>query len=210
MRRALCEREPKSDENQALFSNRKDLPMNRTLLTAIGVAVLPLLVSPGRGQEGHGEPKDFAKLGSPGAEHKSLQKLVGTWELSVEGSQKKGTARLKSIWDGRFVTEEVTLPLGGFTLEWQSIYGYDKHKRKYTAVWVDNMDTNTESGEGDIDKEGKTLTFKGQHEDPRSKKLETYLWRITMVDDSNLKIEMLGLDNAGKATVELEIRGRKS
>jgi hypothetical protein len=184
--------------------------MKRFLLNVTAVAVLLSLISPGRGQEGRDEPKDSAKLGSPGAEHKPLQKLVGTWELSVEGSPKKGTAHVKSIWDGRFVTEEVTLPLGGFTLEWYGIYGYDRHKKKYTAVWVDNMDTNTESGEGDIDNEGKTLTFKGQHEDPRSRQVETYLWRITVVDEANLKIEMLGLDKAGKATVELEIRGRKS
>jgi Protein of unknown function (DUF1579) len=184
--------------------------MNRFMLSAIGVAALSILVSQGRGQERRDEPKDFAKLGAPGPEHKPLQKLVGTWELSMEGSEKKGTARVKSLWDGRFVSEEVTLPLGGFTLEWNGIYGYDKHKKKYTAVWVDNMDTNTESGEGDIDKEGKVLTLKGQHEDPRSGQVETYLWRITLVDDANLKIEMLGLDKAGKATVELEIRGRRS
>ena len=154
--------------------------------------------------------KIMPSLAAPGPEHKPLQKLVGNWELSMEGSEKKGTARIKSLWDGRFVTEEVTLPFGGFTLEWNGIYGYDKHKKKYTAVWVDNMDTNTESGEGDIDKEGKVLTLKGQHEDPRSGQMETFLWRITLVDDANLKIEMLGLDKSGKETVELEIRGRKT
>jgi hypothetical protein len=72
------------------------------------------------------------------------------------------------------------------------------------------MDTNTESGEGDIDTDGKVLTLKGQHEDPRSGQIESYLWRITLVDDVTLKIEMLGLDKAGRTSPELEIRGRKS
>jgi Protein of unknown function (DUF1579) len=184
--------------------------MNRYISSAIGLMTLAFVLTPSRGQERRGDPRDFAKLGAPGAEHKTLQKLVGTWELSMDGVEKKGKAEFKSIWNGRFVIENATLPLGRFTLEWHGIYGYDKHKKKYTAVWVDNMDTNTESGEGDIDNAEKVLTLKGQHEDPRSGQIESYLWRITLVDDANLRIEMLGVDEAGKTSTELEIRGRKS
>jgi hypothetical protein len=183
--------------------------MKRFLLPAITIAALSMLGSESRGQERSGDPKDFAKLGAPGAEHKILQKLVGTWEFSMDGQEKKGKAHFKSLWDGRFVTEDVTLPLGDFTLEWHGIYGYDKHKKKYTAVWVDNMDTNTESGEGDVDKDGKVLTLRGQHDDPRSGQSETFLWRITLVDEANLKVEMLGVDKDGKTKLELEIRGSK-
>ena len=154
--------------------------------------------------------KTLPSSARPDPSTSALQKLVGIWELSMEGVEKKGKAEYKSIWDGRFVVEDVTLPFGRFTLEWKGIYGYDKHKKKYTAVWVDNMDTNTESGEGDIDNDGKVLTLKGQHEDPRSGQIESYLWRITLVDDANLRIEMLGLDKAGKTSTELEIRGRKA
>jgi hypothetical protein len=103
----------------------------------------------------------------------------------------------------------VTLPLSGFTLEWYGIYGYDRHKKKYTAVWVDNMDTNTESGEGDVDTGGKVLTLKGQHEDPRTGQIGTFLWRIALVDDAKLKIQMFDLDKVGKETKVLEIQGER-
>jgi Protein of unknown function (DUF1579) len=184
--------------------------MNRILLTTIALAALVFLVAPGRGQDGRTDDKDFAKLGAPGPEHRLLQKLVGTWELSMQGSTKKGSAQFKSMWDGRFVSEEATLPFEGFTMEWRGIYGYDKHKKKYTAVWVDNMDTNTESAEGGFDADGKILTLKGQHEAASSGQLETYIWRITVIDDANLKIAMLELDKAGKETGAMEILGRRS
>jgi hypothetical protein len=164
----------------------------------------------GQGQEPRVEAKDLAKLGAPGPEHKHLQKLVGSWVLLMEGSEKRGSAQFKSVWDGRFVTEQATLPLEGFTLEWYGIYGYDRHKNKYTAVWVDNMDTNTELAEGVIDPGGNELTFKGQHEDPRSGRPATFLWRISLIDDMRLRIQMFDLAKDGKETKVLEIQAEKS
>jgi hypothetical protein len=184
--------------------------MTRRVLTIVGIALLSMHHAQARAQERGSPPKDFAKLGAPGPEHKHLDRLVGTWILSIEGSEKKGKARFKSIWDGRFVTEEVTLPFGGIDLEWYGIYGYDRHKRKYTAVWVDNMDTNTESGEGDIDPGGNVLTWKGQHEDPRSGRLATFLWRISLIDRASLRIQMFDLGEGGKETKILDIRGQRS
>jgi hypothetical protein len=176
----------------------------------LGVVALAFSVQSSRGQDRpRTKPDDFAKLRAPAPEHKHLQALVGKWVLTVEGSKKTGAAEFTSLWDGLFVTETATLPYAGLAMEWRGIYGYDKSKKKYTAVWVDNMDTNTETAEGDIDPAGKVLTFRGQHEDPRTGAVEKYLWRISLVGDANLKIAMLGLDKDGKEVGVMEIRGER-
>jgi hypothetical protein len=130
--------------------------------------------------------------------------------LTVEGSQEKGSAEFKSILGGRFVTEEVKLPFGGFTMEWLGVYGFDRQKKKYTAVWVDNMDTTTESGIGEADAAGNVLTFSGEHTDPRSNKPAKFTWRLSRVGDNQLAIEMFEPDATGKQKKVLAIHGERS
>jgi hypothetical protein len=185
--------------------------MNRLLLVPVGIALVILCAwqvrEEARAQGGSGDPRS---LGAPGAEHKKLEPLIGSWVLSMEGSDKKGTAQFQSLWDGRFVTEEATLPFPEFTLNWRGIYGFDRHKKKYTATWIDNMDTNIESGVGDVDSTGKVLTLEGQHENPRTGRSSGFLWRIAMVGDAKLKIQMFEKNEAGKEAKVLEIDGERS
>jgi Protein of unknown function (DUF1579) len=170
------------------------------------VLVLALFASRGAAQD----PKDFARLTQPGPEHERLHALVGKWTLTMDGGMAKGTAEFKKVLGGRFVTEEAKLPLGGVTLEWLGVYGFDKQKKKYTAFWVDSLDTTTESGEGDMDAAGKVLSLRGQHLDPRSGKPERFVWRISRDGDAKIVIEMLGVDKAGKEQVIMTVRGEKA
>jgi hypothetical protein len=152
--------------------------------------------------------QDFDSAGKPGKEHERLMALVGKWELTVEGSPVKGTAEFKSILGGRFVTEEVKVPFGGpVNFEWLGIYGYDKKLKKYTAAWVDNMDTSTETGVGDV--EGKLISFKGKHLDPRTNKEESFIWKHGL-DGDKLIVEMYEVDAKGKETKGFAMRGEKA
>jgi hypothetical protein len=102
------------------------------------------------------------------------------------------------------------MPFGGTTFEWFGIYGYDMRKKKYTAVWVDNFDTTTESGEGEIDATGKIITFKGEHLDPRTGKPAAFKWRIERLDNTTLSITMYESDAAGKEKLALYVKGTKT
>jgi hypothetical protein len=184
--------------------------MSRVFFALIGMAALAFVAARGQSQERRGARNEQAKLVAPGAEHKHLQKLAGEWMLSMNGSTEKGKTSFKSLWDGRFVTEEASLPFGEFTMHWRGIYGYDRHKKKHTAVWIDNMDTNIESAEGSMDAGGHILTLQGQHEDPHTGQPATYRWRITLVDDSKLTIEMLDVDSAGKEKTLMELHGERA
>jgi hypothetical protein len=153
--------------------------------------------------------QEFGDYGKPGKEHKQLAALVGKWELEADGVKEKGTAEFKSILGGRFVQEESRLPFGQFSMEWVGLYGYDTQKKKYTAVWVDNMDTTTETGEADAETTGKVFSFKGQHTDPRTGKPAGFVWRITLEGDSKLAIEMFEADASGKEQKVMTVRGVK-
>ena len=43
-------------------------------------------------------------------EQKYLLAFVGTWELMIDGTDKKGSVEIKPILGGRFITEDVKLP----------------------------------------------------------------------------------------------------
>jgi hypothetical protein len=184
--------------------------MIRSTLVALGIAALFVLISRVDGQDrSSGGPADFAKRGAPSPEHQRLQHLVGTWTLAAAGAKEKGKAEYRSILGGRFVTEEVKLPLGGFTMEWLGIYGYDKQKKQYTAVWVDNMDTTTEIAQGEASAAGKVLTFRGEHSNPHTGQPTSYVYRITRDGDTNLTIEMIEGARDRKEGTAFVIRGEK-
>jgi hypothetical protein len=148
----------------------------------------------------------------PGPQHKQLQALVGKWDLAVSlgdgGKPAKGTAEYKAVLGGRFVMEEVRCDLFGRSFEWIGIYGYDAAKKKYTAVWVDNLDTTTEQGEGDA--AGKVFTFAGEHDNPRVKGKTKFKWVIAVEAGDKLRVEMKEAGPDGKEAVQLTITATRA
>jgi hypothetical protein len=110
-------------------------------------------------QEGAGAPP------GPGAEHKMLEKYVGTWECDVEmsspgaaaeKSKAKSTAKLGcgGMW---LVTDfEGTMMGGPFT--GHEVTGFDPATKKYQFVWVDSWTAKPVIGEGTFDAASKTMT----------------------------------------------------
>jgi hypothetical protein len=140
----------------------------------------------------------------PGAEHEKLKAFVGTWELTVEGVKEKGSAEIKSILGGRFITEDVKVPFGGFTMEWHGVMGYDRAKKQYTGVWFDNMANTTESGTGEADSTGRVISFRGEHTGSAK-----FLWRISNDGKKSMTIEMFSVGPDGKETAVMKVRGEK-
>lgn len=175
--------------------------MPRLLFTAIAYATIIARVD---GQD----PKDSVKASEPGPEHANLKAFVGAWELTVEGVKGKGSAEIKSILGGRFITEDVKVPFGNFNMEWHGVLGYDRVKKHYTGVWFDNMANTTESGSGEADKTGRILSFRGEHVDPRGGKAK-FLWRISNDGMKAMTIEMFEVAQDGKETLAMKVRGEK-
>lgn len=153
-----------------------------------------------RGQD----PNDAANTTKPGPEHTNLMAFVGTWELTVEGVQKKGSAAIKSILGGRFITEDVKLPFGDFDMDWHGVIGYDRVKKQYKGVWFDNMNNTTQSSSGEANKTGRIFSFRGEHVGNAK-----FLWRISNDGEKTMTIEMFQVADDGKETPVMKVFGKK-
>jgi hypothetical protein len=162
---------------------------------------------------GQQDREAWMKLTLPGEPHKRLGALAGKWNQVVRVRtapdapwvESKGTAEYKPTLGGRFLMEEVKCSVMGQPFEWVGIYGYDNHRKKYTAVWMDSFGTDTEHGEGQADPAGKVFTFFGEHNDPRTGNKAKFKWVITSEGKDKMRVEMYEINAAGKEFKNLEI-----
>src|SRR5206468_1017807 len=109
----------------------------------------------------------MAKFGTPAAEHKNLEPLVGTWHAKVKfylapnkpPEESEGTMTRKWIFGKRFVHEEYEGQAAGQPFRGLGLAGYDRTKKKYTGMWVDSMSTAIMTSEGTYDPATKTFTY---------------------------------------------------
>lgn len=123
------------------------------------------------------------ELAKPGEMHKVLAGFVGEWSYTVKmwmdpnpsapPTESSGTAVIKAIMDGRFVTGEHSGKMqmpgpDGKTMDMDfkgmSIDGYDNVKKKFLSSWIDIMGTGIMNAEGDYDAAMKTLTYRAELE----------------------------------------------
>lgn len=137
-------------------------------------------------------------------EQKNLSAFVGSWVLSVEGVDKKGSAEIKPILDGRFITEDVRLPLGDFDMEWHGVIGHNEGNKQYTGVWFDNANNTTSSTSGEANESGQTITFRGEQAGHGK-----FIWRISNDGNKTMTIEMFMVAEDGKETQVMKVTGTK-
>ena len=95
-------------------------------------------------------------------------------------------------------------------MEWHGTFGYDTYKKTYTAVWVDNIDTTTEVALGEVDATGKVFTFRGDHRNRFTAKMQPFTYRIALDGDTKMRIEMLEPDQDGKEKTTFVLLGQKA
>lgn len=144
------------------------------------------------------------KPGEPGSEYANLKSFVGTWELTVEGVKEKGSAEIKAILGGRFITEDIKVPFGGLNMEWHGVLTYDRAKKQYAGIWFDNMGNTTRSDSGEADKSGRVISFRGEQAGHAK-----FLWRISNDGAKTMTIEMFLVDKDGKDKPFMKVRGEK-
>lgn len=187
--------------------------------SGMAVTAVALLAATGRTQQ----QKDstaasqqdalLKKLATPGEHHQRLDALAGKWQLAVKWREKpdakwaesKGAAEYKWILGRRFLTEEFKYDMAGQPMEWLGIYGYDNYQKKYTAVWVDNMGTNTEFAEGRYDAKGKILSYAGEQDDPATGGKRSFKWLITIEGPDKLRFDSYDQDPPGKYFKNTEV-----
>ena len=137
------------------------------------------------------------RLAAPGEHHDRLAPLAGKWKLEVKWraapddkwTASQGTAEYDWILGRRFLQELFQYDMGGESLQWRGVYGYDNYQKHYTAVWVDNMGTNTEFATSQFDAQTKAFTFLGEQDDPPTGGKRKFKWIMTIESADRLRFD---------------------
>jgi hypothetical protein len=153
---------------------------------------------------------EYAKAAAPGPEHQRLKHFAGEWVAEVKmfqpdgtaaGPPSKGVMHAKMILGDRYLQlnydgEMDMGPAGGkVPFHGMGISGYDKGKKKYTSVWIDEMSTGMMISEGTCD--GNVTTFNGTLSDSMSGKTIKVKEIATEVDKDHHKYELHMTDPMG-------------
>jgi hypothetical protein len=207
-----------SAQSRADHTRFREITMRRILYPAAALAVtLMITLAAAQTKDEDGRPQadanDWAKAAAPDEHHERLAALVGKWNQVIKAQSEpggpwqewKGTATYRAILGGRFIVEEVKCELQGESFEWMGVYGFDKLKGKYTAVWFDNFDTGTEQGEAAAEPTGKIFAFSGEQVVPPAGEKKKFRWVMTLESQDKLRIDMFEPGPDGKEAKVLEI-----
>jgi hypothetical protein len=159
--------------------------------------------------------KRMAELAAPGPEHKVLVSLAGDWDTEMrchmtsgtdatttsQPTVNKGTCKSRLILGGRFLEEEFEGEMMGQPFHGRGLMGYDKGKKKYVGVWVDDMGTSVFVTEGTADASGKVITQEGKMDDPMTgekDKTMRLITRIVSPDKHTFEMHDVGLGEKSK------------
>jgi hypothetical protein len=154
----------------------------------------------------------YTKLAIPGAPHKQLASMAGSWNTEttawmdsdkppVKGT---GTCEQKMLLGGRYLQQEYTGEMMGSQFVGINILGYDNYTKKYVSAWIDSMSTGIYYFEGTGSADGKTITQESSYDDPvRGPMVWHSVTRI--VDDRTLKYEMYLIPKGGEDEKMMEM-----
>lgn len=163
-------------------------------------------------EEGKGDPT------APGDEHKKLEALAGKWDVTVafvigEGKEGKGTAtcEAKMALDGRFLHQRYDSVFMGRALLVEQYLGFDRHKGKFVELHMNSMDTGIMLNEGELSKDGKSITCAGKKLDETTGKegrIRT-VWSISDKDNFTIEWFITGSDGKEAKAVTLAHKRKK-
>jgi Protein of unknown function (DUF1579) len=152
------------------------------------------------------------RAATPGAEHKTLDFMVGTWDTKVKfwpeaGGQpmeSAGTSVNEWVLGGRWVQQKFEGSMMGMPFHGIGYSGYDNIRKTYVGTWMDNMSTQimTSSGTGGA---GNNWSFTATGVDPVSGEPSIMEEKVRIIDKDNHVFEMWGPDMDGRIYKMMEI-----
>lgn len=145
--------------------------------------------------------KKFEEAATPGAAHKRLAALAGSWAYTskmwespdAKPMQSKGKSSMKMILGGRWLQQDFKGEAMGKPFNGLGLIGYDNVKGSYETVWLDTMSTGLTQGTGSYDEAAKTLKDSGSHSCPISAdKKQDYRSEWNMIDKNHMVYSMYG------------------
>ena len=157
----------------------------------------------------------WEKFASPGAGHKAIADMAGTWDAEVTmymgptPAKSKGTSENRLVLGGRWVEQRFKSEMMGQPFEGLGYTGYDNYKKKYIGTWMDTMSTAVMVTEGTFDAAGKVMTSTSTMDDFMTGKPTTVRMTTTVKDADNHHFEMFGPGPDGKEVKQMEIHYRR-
>lgn len=133
-----------------------------------------LLLGTGQAQQAQEETVDqeasmqkWIAFMTPGVEHEVLKQKVGTWTVEMEMRTApdapaivfSGTAEAKLVMGDRYLKDTIKCDFQGQPFEGSGTTGFDKLKKKYVSVWIDNFGTGFTISSGTYDTATKTFQY---------------------------------------------------
>ena len=147
----------------------------------------------------------YQKLATPGEPHKQLASLAGSWTTQTKEwmepgkppTESAGTCDFKMLLDGRFLQQEFTSEMMGQPFSGVGISAYDNLRKRYVTAWIDTMGTGIFMMEGTASADGKTITLRGQHDEPGGgHMMHRAVWKI--VDGNTQTFDMYGTTSTAR------------
>jgi len=148
--------------------------------------------------------ENFKKMAKPGAPHKLLAGLEGSWTTRTKawmGGDKPvettGTCVQKMILGGRYLQQEYSGEMMGESFSGINLIGFDNQSQKFVSTWIDTMSTGIYYFEGKASADGKTITQESHYDDPDKGPV---VWRSVtrFVDKNTLEYVMYLIPEGGK------------
>ncbi len=156
--------------------------------------------------------EEYRKLAIPGAPHKLLARMAGSWNTRTKSwtgsdqppTESKGTCELKMLFDGRYLQQECSGEMMGSPFSGVGVTGYDNHTKKFVSTWMDSMSTGIYFFEGIGSTDGKSFTQESRYDDAVQGPMK---WRAVtkLVDDNTFVFEMYGAHKKGKEDKMMEM-----
>jgi hypothetical protein len=151
--------------------------------------------------------------GTPGAGHKVLEALVGSWTaevkcwMSPDGPPAINKATAKSSWvmDGRFIQEDFKGEFMGKPFKGVSLMGYDNTKQKFNSVWFDDMHTSMLYSEGNFDGANKVITLEGKMDCPITGQKDMVVKQVIRILNKDQHVFEMYDSSQGPNTKTMEI-----
>jgi hypothetical protein len=176
-------------------NRRKETNMTIRTYSALMIVALcaVTLRAAGQAQE---KPKTD-DLNAPGEEHRKLDSLAGSWDVTVKfpvgpGRTMEGKSACEAKWvmDGRFLRQEYSSTFAGKPLTVVRYLGFDRHRGRFIEIQFESTHTDVMRNEGTISNDGKTITCEGTHIDAAASKEAKVRSVTTIADKDAFTVEM--------------------
>jgi hypothetical protein len=202
-----------------------------TLRTTVALCAAALTALTGQAQDTKKDPaaqkaemdammKKWMEVSTPGAQHKKLEELVGTWDATATmtmapgapPSVSKGSSTYRAVLGGRYVMQEWEGQMMGMPMTGIGYFGYDNVNKKYVMSWIDNMGTGIATGEGSADLSGNVLSLYGKMDEfmtGEHDKNVKYVFRFLGKDKHVFELHDLAIGEPNTKVLEITYTRKK-